>query len=527
MKVLLRACFVATPSDNRDLMLDGYFIIRQSGLEFDTVQDQVLWAYIQDFVRAHNHLPDSLTLRQHFTLLQEDEVIKRLDHVSSVQVLSRGDIIKRVEHLAEERRVRIIGEVLKEASEIVMTGREIRHGKEVIKLRGPIDAVKYVLEKSHDIIAPAIGSKLCGEVTHDGADFANEYQKISEDPRAGMGQHTGLFQMDTAFNGAKRNELWVHAAFTGGMKSTFMLNWAYNQAIFFRYSSLIFSLEMPYQQCRRILYAMHSVHPKFAEIRLKLGLQKDKTALVGLPYASIRDGDLKSFHPRAEEFMNDYVIPDFNGKTVVTGINPEDGKPWPDPANYGKILIEVADPDKSDFTMADLRQRSELLYSQTPFHMIFIDHAGLMAPRKWVSGTTDRLNEVIRDAKKMAMSFNRGQGIAVVSLFQINRDGYKSALKMKEKGGTPRYDLTNLSYANECERSADIITASWLDEDLTKVNKVQFQCLKSRDQKPFEIFMARVEWPSRRILTCMDAVMDPHQHESVGNQLDQLKTLDM
>jgi hypothetical protein len=52
--------------------------------------------------------------------------------------------------------------------------------------------------------------------------------------------------------------------------------------------------------------------------------------------------------------------------------------------------------------------------------------------------------------------------------------------------------------------SADIVTASWMDEDLAKANRVQFQCLKSRDQKPFEMLWSRVEWPCRRILTCWD-----------------------
>ncbi len=177
--------------------------------------------------------------------------------------------------------------------------------------------------------------------------------------------------------------------------------------------------------------------------------------------------------------------------------------------------------------MVDLRQRAELIYSQTPFVMIFVDHAGLVSSRKWVQSTTDRQNEVIRDAKKMALGFNRGEGIPVVVLFQINRQGFAQANKLKEKGGTPRYDLTSLSYANEAERSADVVTASWLDIDLSNRNRVQFQCLKSRDMKPFEIFWARVEWASRRLYTCYDAVVSTEQHEKIGKNLDEsIKALD-
>ncbi len=528
MKVLLRSCILVGPGDSKDLALDNYFALHQSGLDFDVVQDQVLWAHLQDFTRAYNHVPDNLTLRHHFELVREDEVVKRLAHLGSLPCLTRGDFVSRVTDLVEQRRTRLVGELLKDAAEIVATGREFHRGREVLVLKGPTAAIKYIMEKSHDIVAPALGSKLSGEVTRDGADFQTECQTVADNPRAGIGQHTGLDQMDSTMNGAKRNELWVHAAFTGGMKSTFMLNWAYNQAVWYGWSTLIFSLEMPYQQCRRILYSMHSSHRKFAAIRHQLGLQKDPSAsTVGLPYGDIRDGSLKDWHPNAEKFLYEYVIPDLNGTTVVTGLDPETGEPWSDPAHYGKIHIEVADPDKSDFTMADLRQRAELLYSQDPFQLLFVDHVGLMAPRKWVSSTTDRLNEVIRDAKRLAMSFNRGQGIAVVTLFQINREGYRSALKSRDKGGVARYDLTHLSYANEAERSADIVTASWLDENLSKANRVQFQCLKSRDQTPFELFNARVEWPCRRILTSHDPVMTQGQQNAVGNQLDHVKALDI
>lgn len=43
-----------------------------------------------------------------------------------------------------------------------------------------------------------------------------------------------------------------------------------------------------------------------------------------------------------------------------------------------------------------------------------------------------------------------------------------------------------------------------MTKDLKKENRVLFQCLKSRDQEGFEPFLARVEWPCRRLLTCFD-----------------------
>ena len=520
MKTLLRSCFVITPTDNKLFLMRNFLALQDSGLEFDVQEDTVIWNFLLEFVRAHNHVPDVFTIQSHFSMRGEATVVERAKVLSILPVRYEGDFLNYLENKAQERRVRQTIELFKEAGSIIQSGMEVRHGKEKVKLQGPIDAIRHVLDKSHGIVSPTIGSRLSGEVTRDGVDFAAEYDKVKMDPLAGVGQHTGLHQMDVALNGAKRNELWIHAAFTGGMKSTLMLNWAYNQAIHYQHSSLIFSLEMPYTQCRRILYAIHSSHDKFKAIRFKLGLQEHPDAVRGLDYGDIRDGVLK---PNAEKFLNEYVIPDMNGVThpdLVGAINPNTWEPWPDPKDYGKIYIEVQDPEKSDFTMADLRQKAELIYAQTPYRTLFVDHFGLMSPRKWTDSTTERLNEVIRDAKRLAMSFNRGQGIAVVGLFQINREGYKTALKRKEKTGIASYDLTALSYANECERSADIVTASWIDLELVKANRVQFECLKSRDQKPFERFLARVEWPCRRLLTSLEATMSQSQKDAVGDEID-------
>lgn len=527
MKSLLRSTFIVNPNnENAKFFLRNFLVLQESRLEFTFPDDVIIWSFIKEFVRTHNHVPEINTILRHFQHKKENSVINRLRDLETQKPLIEGDFKTRVEDKAEDSRNRAVNELLKKAADILVTGIKVTEGKEEKILKGPVAALHHIMENSVDIVAPTIGGALSGEVTHDGEKFLAEYERVEADPLAGIGQHVGISQMDVALNGAKRNELWIHSAFTGGLKSTLMLNWAYNQAVYFNHSSLIFSLEMPYQQCRRILFAIHSQHPKFKEIRYKLGLQKHPDDSVGLPYVDIRDGTLDEYHPNARKFLFDYVVPDFKGENVLNVVNPHTGEIYPPSSEYGKIHIEVADPDKSDFTMADLRHKAELIYSKSPFSAVFVDHVGLMSPRKWVSSTTERLNEIIRDCKRLAMSFHRGMGIAVIALFQINREGFKSATKRKEKTGTASYDLTHLSYANEAERSADIVTSSWVDDELREKNRVQFQCLKSRDQKPFEMFLSRVEWPCRRILTCYEVPMTTDQKEAAGDALD-LEDLDL
>jgi hypothetical protein len=255
---------------------------------------------------------------------------------------------------------------------------------------------------------------------------------------------------------------------------------------------------------------MHGMHGKFQEIRIQLGIQKNPGSVIGLSYDRVRDGELT---PAEETFLRNYVIPDFNS------------------GQYGKIHIEVSDPDKNDFTVVDLKSKAELIYSKCPFSLLFVDHAGLMAPRKWTTSPTDRLNEVIRDLKRLAMNFNRGAGMAVVDLFQINREGYRAAEKIAEKSngafGTGPYNLTHLSYANETERSSDVVTASYVDDNLRSQNRALIQCLKTRDRAPFQNFFVRVEWACRRILSSrevpiMQGNFNGSSDSSVNETLDEI-----
>jgi len=402
-----------------------------------------------------------------------------------------------LEEKSEDRRIRMVSDLLRESVQILQTGLEIRDGKNVKLLKGPMSAIYYISDKAHDIVAPTLGGKISGEALSDTKGFKDEFDAAKASGKR-TGQHTGIQQLDDSLNGAWKKELWTHAAFTGHLKSTFAINFAYNQAVYFKYDSCIFSLEMPYEQVRRLLFAIHTMHGNFREIRKQLKIQVGDTD-VGLDYEKIRDGTLS---PIEERFLFEWVVPDL------------------DSGKYGKIHIEVADPNKSDFTIADLQSKSEIIYAKSPFQLLIVDHTGLMAPRKWVPSTTERLNEVIRDLKRLSMSFNRGEGMAILNLFQISREGFKSAEKNEGK-----YNLTHLSYCNECERSSDVVTASWVDDNLRKQNRGAFQWLKTRDRPPFERFYVRVEWKCRRLLTSYDVPMIPSDKKKMGDKIDSIANI--
>ncbi len=490
MKTLLRSTFRVDPAENRDFLLRNIQSLRDANLVFDIPEDEIVWKYVQDFSSQYHHAPEVSTIRGHFSAVKQLEVVDRLDALSVTTPKIQGDFGRHLEQRVEDRRVKMVGEILRESARILEIGVTVKENRKDRILKGPTEAIRYIMNRGHEVVTPVTGVRLTGDVTSDGDSFLREVERMEQDPLAGIGQYSGIEQMDI-LRGAKRGELWTHAGFTGGMKSTLALNWLYNQAVFYKHSSIMFSLEMPYPQVRRILYGLHSFHEKFAEIRKQLGIKRC------LPYQKIRDGELS---PEERKFLFEYVVPDFN-----------------DPANqYGSIHVEVADPDKSDFTIVDLKAKAEILRDKDPaIAMLCVDHAGLMASRERTSNTTERLNEVLRDLKRLSMSFDRGAGIAVLNLFQINREGFKAA----EKNGG-KYNLTHLSYASEAERSSDIVTATYIDDDLRSRNLLKFQCLKSRDDSPFGDFYAGVVWECRRIHTAHDVTA--MRAQKAGEEIDLL-----
>jgi len=512
VKILLRSCFLVSPSDDEELFQRNYLALLASDLGFETPEDDLLWMFIKDFFQQHMHVPSLATIRAHFERIKEMEVVDRVETVANFNPLTRGDFVRHLEEKAEDRRSRLILEYAKTMVKIVETGIEVRDGKNKTFLKGAVDACRYFSDLSHGILAPTLGARMSGDLLADTVGFKEHYERVEADPEYGIGLFSGLEQMDKVIAGAKKGELWIHAGFTGAMKSSLALHWAYVQAIYFKHTVFYCSLEMPLIQCRNIVHTMHSFHEKFREDRIRLGIQapskKQTDGTVfhydrGLDYEKIKNGKLS---PNEKVFLMEVVEPDLEDASNV----------------YGDIHLEGADPDKIDYTIVDLRTKAEIQYAKQPFDLIFIDHMGLMAPRKRMGSTTENLNEVVRDVKKMALGFNRGMGIPIVALWQISRQGWREAAKAEGK-----YNLTTLAYANETERSADVVTASWIDDELKAQGRFYMQCLKSRDTAPFERFPVRVEFHCRRLLTDHEGIEDSEEakqkrNEEVANELDEL-----
>lgn len=251
--------------------------------------------------------------------------------------------------------------------------------------------------------------------------------------------------------------------------TTFAINWAYKTSILFGYNVYYYSLEMPVKQLRLILYVMHSNHPKFA----KMGYEP-------LSYPLIRDGvdiDGKPISARDKLFF-DMVIEDM-----------EQGQKAGD---YGALIVEC--PDEANTTMQMVKSRIELAHQTTPIHIVFVDYLGLLTASRRMGDHREELNSIFREAKQMCLTFNRGDRIPMVVLHQINREGKKEADK-----NDGRYTTQALADSSAAERTADVITYTYLNDEYRTNGETMIGCIKNRDNPQFSPFVADIHFPSRFI----------------------------
>ena len=320
----------------------------------------------------------------------------------------------------------------------------------------------HFYSQANQLIAPEGSSRQRGNIRKDGQEVWDEYVTAKVNKDKVWGRFTGLEKIDTICHGLKKKELHLHAAYAGELKSTFATSWCYNLITRYRTNVFYATFEMGYEHIRRLIYVMHSAHARWA-------LQGYREPL---DYRKVRDGELT---PEQEIFYQK-VIEDFT-------TNPEycDFHTWsPDhDVDFDEALLEV-----------------EMLNKQLEIGFTVFDHGGLMEPkkRKRNKDYVIELNSIIRDAKKFSLFFNHGEGMPTLLLFQINRQGKSEAEK---SDGV--YKMNALAYANEAERSADVVTTTYLSQDLRAAGNTKFCNLKNRDNALFEPFLARVNFITRRI----------------------------
>ncbi len=434
----------------------NYQRLRASKLQWLNPADEKIFQFVTAFFIREHDLPEARVIGGYFEGLEDIEVVERLKDIKEAH-LYEGANYKFVldEIVSQQNRVNLMS-VLKETQEVVSKGLTVGEGKEKQRIEGVKEAILYFQRKSSELLVADSNAKTRGTLNESARDAWADYQFARDNPGLAFGKFCGLPEVDKCCMGLKKGELWTHAAFTGELKSTLALNWVYNLVTKYKSHAFYVSLEMPFKQIRNMLCTMHASHPKWNRPHLD--------------YRKVRDGQLS---PEEEKFY----------KVVLDDL--ENNEEYHD--------LEIWCPDH-DVTVADIKMEAELLHKRIDVGFICIDHGGLVQASKAHRDYTIALNSVVRGAKQLALHFNHGEGIPVLFLFQLNRQGKDEAAK-----NNGRYKLSALSYSNECERSSDVVTTTYLDDALRAKGATTMCCLKNRDNPLFSPFEVGVNFSCRRM----------------------------
>ena len=461
MKRLLRSCVDFGGEISPEQLVQNFQKLIQARLDWSRPDDARVFDFLTSYFQQRLELPSSQTVEDYFEKTGDIEAVERLKDIGASPWYVRTNFHHLIQSITEDQNRIKATALLKETHEIINKGLIIQEGREKIRLQGVREGLVHFQQKAHDLVLSEFNARTGGDIRLDGQNVWDSYLDAKVNKDKVWGKFTGLNNIDTVSHGIKKGELWVHAAFPGELKTTFALNWCYHLVTRYRSNVLYYSLEMPYEQLRLQVYVIHSSHAKWRTMGYK-----------PLDYRKVRDGELSA----EEEAFYQKVIDDFCH-------NPE------------YCQFEIRTPDR-DMTIDDIRIDAELTHKQMEIGLVVIDHGQLMEARKGKKSKdyVIELNSIIRDCKKFCLHFNHGEKIPTLLLFQINRQGKEEATKNQG-----RYKMSALAYANEVEKSADVITTTFLDDEHRRNGTTLFCNMKNRDNPLIEPFLAKVEFACRRI----------------------------
>lgn len=458
--------------DFNDLPLDelqrNFLFLCDSRLKFPSnSQEKEIFDFIREFYYSeyneNQEIPSIATLIDFFGKENNSAALEKLEEIKTVPASYKGaDFDHLIRDLYEAQQKSDFADVIRLASQVNATGVKVE--KEF--LMGPKAASRLLYERCNEFITEDLSEKLKFNIRDDSAAdrFLERYEEIKNDPTLGMGRLIGLEKIDEICRGLRKGEMMLVAGFSGNMKTTLCLNYAYNTAIFFGYNVYYLTLEMSTEQVQRIVYCLHSEHPLFkTDPRYKEFYRR-------IEYKNLRDGTLS---PDEEKFF----------KIVLND--------WKTNPRYGNFFIEKPE---TDVTVSDIQAKIEREYRNAPIDLVIVDEARLVSPKRKYNSTTESWNDVLKDLKQLALRFGGGEGIPIITPFQTNRQGYREAEKNEGE-----YKQDCLSYANEAERSSDVIIYTYLDPNLRQAQEIKIGNLKNRDNELFKSFKARVVGHARRI----------------------------
>ncbi len=483
MERLLRGVIQVGTEPEAEEAYSNWLRLQDYSIEYQGEEDRKIYNYLKNFYGSLSSPPDFSLVREYFEKQDDIETVARLDQIKKSQVFIRTNYISIAREEQSQQQIKAFTIACRDAAQICEHGRNLdrpMNGKKV--LRGVQDAVGFFYEKMSYFSQIEAGEKLEGNTVEDADEVWDEYEVVEKTGKFARRNLFGLDPVDSACRGHRTGEFWVHCANSGELKTTTALNYLYNNCYVYGKNIFYAIMEMPYKQLRRQLYVIHSSNGKFVTEWHREDIKAGReNPYVGIDYRKVRDGELSPL----EKTRFRKIVQDFKATCK--------GKPY---------IWRPA----GDIRVMDIQNKAEVFNSKYGCDGIVLDHIALIQPRHRTQSTTDRMNDVVREARMMALNFCRGRTVPVLGLLHINRQG-----KLLAEKNDGHYNFAAISYANETEKSADVITYTYLDDNLRNKGQFYFGCMKNRDNPHFERMIGKIVWLSKRMRAIEPDLLDSSQ----------------
>jgi len=379
------------------LMLDKYLQATHGVLTKSAVSDILRNSGLTDPARV-------LDFEEKFDLLANTEV-------------SEDSFKWSVEQLRELAAERATDKALTEAMTIKNHGLQLKKNEEPV--RGHIAARNHIQTRFMEIDQELkIQDTPEGDITKEKQDILQEYYSKKELKDAGLapGIFFGISDIDNKTGGIRPGELCLIAGYSSVGKSSVCVQLAWWASVMQGKNVVYFTGETGRETTRHRLISRHSRLPQF-------------NLPEGLNNKWLRDGDIpEEFEPKFLE-----VVDDFTGNS-----------------GYGVCNVLMLPRGSS---VATLESKITRLQDEYNVDLVICDSLNLLASLRKRGSRTEESAETVKEAQNIVTTFNYGKGVPLVSPWQVNREGKKTADQTKF------YTTLALAETAEATNSADIVIA--------------------------------------------------------------------
>lgn len=326
-----------------------------------------------------------------------------------------------------ERRLTQIA--LREASDILagsISEEPDRLGRPGRTWSGASDAREYLAARLGEIAAEvAVSEAPAADVLREGRQILEDYVRASQEDKSRR-PRLGIPRFDDLTHGLARGELIMVAAGSGCGKTQLCTALAYHASQYQGLHVFFATSETVRTTVRSRLVARHSRHEKFEGFREQFGLPH------GLDSQLIDRGEL---NPEHVPFLAQVAI-DWGAQ----GASSSEGTCYVAQMPHGQTMAAIA---------AQIEARARVARPD----LVIIDYLALMSSSRRLQSTREELSTIIKEAAHFAVDAFKGEGVPVVSPWQLNRESQREFAR----GG--QLDQNGLAETAEAVSSADLVVA--------------------------------------------------------------------